>query len=611
MKISGGRFWFVWGALLWSGRVLLLLWLYFAPAPGGGPLVENWTRFLPHSLVAEAGPIAVLALLGMLIDGVLTTRRRWTLHWLATLLGILYLVAAHFDAELMRWMSQHLTLSWIDTYLRGSMDSSFIIRILGGSPKVFFLGFAITALVSLVLVLWTRRGAYSNSPRFTAIVVALAIAATGLSSKWWFGKSAMRWRRIHPVAWGLGGDLAYRFLHTLPPRDYEDGIKWLAASGHPGATPVPGRYPFWRVEPAEDSLMAAFRARPEAERPDVVLLVIETLRGWAVDLRDPAACANIPRLCGLAREGVFFPHAQSGGYPSIEGFTSTQLGIWAHPGMSLLVDHPGTHVRALPQIMGRAGYYRAALTASDPGFDNITPWFSRWYDFWEYDANRNADHLIADRFAKLLGEVPAGKPLFALWMSTTTHTPYKLPPGYGPNPDNPADRYRRVLAYMDSSVGIVLDAIRNGPRHRPTIVIVVGDHAIANPPLFRASDRDGIPGQGQTWTALWMSGPGIPRGEVRPRPVSQVDIAPTVMSLLRLRASNHFMGIPLLAAPSSGDSLAATSCTAGPRELAFRLEGMTSQRGACRFTLRFDDAGFLRAFRQDLYAPPLADRVDG
>jgi hypothetical protein len=71
------------------------------------------------------------------------------------------------------------------------------------------------------------------------------------------------------------------------------------------------------------------------------------------------------------------------------------------------------------------------------------------------------------------------------------------------------------------------------------------------------------------------------------------------------------MGIPLLAAPSSGDSLAATSCTAGPRELAFRLEGMTSQRGACRFTLRFDDAGFLRAFRQDLYAPPLADRVDG
>lgn len=610
MKISGGRFWFVWGALLWLGRALLLLWLYFAPAPDGGPLVTDWTRFLPHSLVAEAGVVAAFAFLGMLLDRVLPGRGRSLLRWTATAAGILYLVAAHFDAELMRWMGQHLTLSWIETYLRGSLETSFVMRILGASAGIFWLGFALTYASSLLLAEWTRRASSFARPGFVAVAVAFAVAATGLSSKWWFGKSAMRWRRIQPVVLGLANDAAYRFAHARPPAHYDEGLRWLASSGRPGAAPASARYPFWHAEPSEDSSMAAFRARPEAERPDVVLLVIETLRGWSVDVRDPSACADLPRLCALAREGVFFPHAQSGGYPSIEGFAATQLGIWAHPNMALLVDRPATRVRALPEILARAGYYRVALTAADPGFDNITPWLSRWYDFWEYDASRNADHLIADRFARLLGEVPASRPLFALWMSTSTHTPYTLPLEFGPDPGDPAARYRRALAYMDSSVGIVLDALRDGPRRRPAIVIVVGDHAMPNPHLFRALDQDGIPSQGQTWTAMWLSGPGVPRGEVRARPVSQVDIAPTVLSLLDLKASNHFMGTSLLSTPAPEDPRA-VSCTEGPRALAFRLGGMAAQRGACRLHVRLDDPDFLRGYLQDLFAPPRPDRVDG
>src|SRR5690606_23196091 len=126
------------------------------------------------------------------LDRLLPVRVRRRLPWLATLLGILYLVAAHFDAELMRWMGQHLTLSWMGTYLGTGMDPGFIARILGGAAVAFFAGFAITVCISLLLIVWARRGNLRGRPSLVAIAVALAVAGTGLSSKWWFGPSSMR-----------------------------------------------------------------------------------------------------------------------------------------------------------------------------------------------------------------------------------------------------------------------------------------------------------------------------------------------------------------------------------------------------------------------------------
>jgi hypothetical protein len=177
---------------------------------------------------------------------------------------------------------------------------------------------------------------------------------------------------------------------------------------------------------------------------------------------------------------------------------------------------------------------------------------------------------------------------------------------------DPAARFVRALAYVDSSLGLVMLAVRYGARRRPTIMLVAGDHSFLNRPLYTTLDEDGAPSQGQTWTALWLAGPGVPRGEVRARPVSHVDIAPTILNLLELKASNHFMGVSLLSASSPRDSAAAVSCLEGPRVLSFRLGGMAAQRGACRRVLRLDDADFLRGYRQDLFpAPPPLDRVDG
>lgn len=280
---GGSRYWLVWGLWLWTGRALLLGWLYWVPAPDGAPLVENWTRFLPHSLVAEAGVIAAFTAIAMWADRLFArvgTRARRTWAWVANLLGILYLVAAHFDAELMRWMGQHMTLTWISIYLARGLDTEFTTRILGGAAIAFFAGFALTAGVTLMLLRWTRRHPPTATPAWGGLLLAGLVAVAGLTSKEWFAESSMRWRRIQPVAWVIGSDLVYRFSHALPPRGYAEGIRWLQNTS--GSAPVTARrkkYPFWKVVPREEALMKNYRARPLSEKPDVVVLWIESLRG--------------------------------------------------------------------------------------------------------------------------------------------------------------------------------------------------------------------------------------------------------------------------------------------------------------------------------------------
>lgn len=589
------RFWTTWGVCVAFGRASLLAWLYASPAPTGGSFVDNWTRFLPHALVAETGMVAALLGIALLADVMSRGRVRRPLAFVATVVAVLYLVAAHFDAELMRWMGQHLTFSWVANYLGLRMDATFIGGMLGDQAGVFLLGTGLTLSTCAALLFLARKAPRDGRVPAAALVPVLLVAAAGMTSSDWLAPSRMRWHRIQPVAWVLGGELAYRFRHASEPEGFADGVRWLVESGNPGAAPREG-YPFWKEEPGEEGALRDFRGRPDSLRPDIVVFQIESLRGWATDLRDPETCARLPNLCGLARRGLFFPNARSVGFPSVEGFVGLHLGVWSHPDVILLNERTNLRTRALPEILGEAGYFRAALTATEPSFDNLTPWLDRWYDFWEFDPSRRADGPLADRFVALYRDWPRERPVFAVWFGTSTHIPFRLPPEHGPAPEDPGARYARVQAYTDSAVGMILREIARNPRGRPTVVVAIGDHAIPNNRLSQDAYESMAPGPGKTWTPLWIAGPGIPAGRVVARPVSQLDIAPTLLHLLGLRVSNHFVGRAL----AGNDGVADDACDAGNRVLAFGRGGMTSQRGACRHVLRFDDPGFTGGFRQEL-----------
>ena len=620
-------YWLWYGLTLWGTRLVLLCVLYFTDAPTGGPIVDRWYRFFPHTLVIEAGVAMTLAFVGGLLCTLLRGRARKIAGIVFVVLGALYAAAAGTDDEIMRWMGQHLSLSFITTYALAASDMGLVGRVfLGGAWHFLLTTFiALAGIVGTVFLYRKMFAKWSGATvpkdatvpngattpngvdplkrksNWIVLGVALALAITGLTSKNWFAPSNMRWKRISPVAFRLVDEIKYKLTESERRSDYAEGIALLG--GFPLAD-----YPFEdctasasECEQYRQHDIEQFKARGD-RKPDIIFFVIETFRGWTGDIRVPATCEKLPNICKLAKSGLYFPNAHSVGYPSIEGFLGVLAGVWAHPQMTFLSDYPNTRMRALPEILGEAGYYRMVLTATEPSFDNLHPWFAKWFDYSEYKPENQHDVPIANRFRELYAKRPAGQPLFFDWMSTTSHVPFSLPKEYGPTPSDPEEAYVRSLAYMDSAVGIVMDEVAKGPNADNTLFVLVGDHAFANNAQHRVSNFIGGVHDGYTWVPLIVAGPNI-EPKVVTTPVSQVDIAPTVLDYIFLYgATEFFVGESLLELdpPAAFDGVDYTivfhAASKHRPVFAFRMGDMTMITDSVTYIANIQDSTLVSAF---------------
>ncbi|WP_290747200.1 LTA synthase family protein [Fibrobacter sp. UBA4309] len=607
-------YWFWFGLTLWSTRLVLLCVLYFTDAPTGGPIVDRWYRFFPHTLVIEAGVVMALAFAGGLLCTLLRGKARKIAGIAFLALGIAYMVAAGTDDEIMRWMGQHLSLSFITTYALAASDMGLVGRVfLGGAWHFLLTTFIVIAGIVGTVFLYRKMFAKWSEGAVVAVKnraavknwiclgIALALAITGLTSKNWFAPSNMRWKRIAPVAFRLVDEIKYKLTEAEKRGDYAEGIELLG--GFPLAD-----YPFEdctasasECEQYRQHDIEQFKARGD-RKPDIIFFVIETFRGWTGDIRVPATCEKLPNICKLAKSGLYFPNAHSVGYPSIEGFLGVLAGVWAHPQTTFLSDYPNTRMRALPEILGEAGYYRMVLTATEPSFDNLHPWFAKWFDYSEYKPENQHDVPIANRFRELYAKRPAGQPLFFDWMSTTSHVPFSLPKEYGPTPSDPEVAYVRSLAYMDSAVGIVMDEVAKGPNADNTLFVLVGDHAFANNAQHRVSNFIGGVHDGYTWVPLIVAGPNI-EPKVVTTPVSQVDIAPTVLDYIFLYgATEFFVGESLLELdpPAAFDGVDYTivfhAASKHRPVFAFRMGDMTMITDSVTYIANIQDSTLVSAF---------------
>ena len=607
-------YWFWYGLTLWGTRLVLLCVLYFTDAPTGGPIVDRWYRFFPHTLVIEAGVAMALAFAGGLFCTLLRGKARKVAGVVFLALGIAYMVTAGTDDEIMRWMGQHLSLSFITTYALAASDMGLVGRVfLGGAWHFLLTTFIVIAGIVGTVFLYRKMFAKWSEGAVVAVKnraavknwiclgIALVLAITGLTSKNWFAPSNMRWKRIAPVAFRLVDEIKYKLTESERRSDYAEGIALLG--GFPLAD-----YPFEdctasasECEQYRQHDIEQFKARGD-RKPDIIFFVIETFRGWTGDIRVPATCEKLPNICKLAKSGLYFPNAHSVGYPSIEGFLGVLAGVWAHPQMTFLSDYPNTRMRALPEILGEAGYYRMVLTATEPSFDNLHPWFAKWFDYSEYKPENQHDVPIANRFRELYAKRPAGQPLFFDWMSTTSHVPFSLPKEYGPTPSDPEEAYVRSLAYMDSAVGIVMDEVAKGPNADNTLFVLVGDHAFANNAQHRVSNFIGGVHDGYTWVPLIVAGPNI-EPKVVTTPVSQVDIAPTVLDYIFLYgATEFFVGESLLELnpPAAFDGVDYTivfhAASKHRPVFAFRMGDMTMITDSVTYIANIQDSTLVSAF---------------
>lgn len=266
---------------------------------------------------------------------------------------------------------------------------------------------------------------------------------------------------------------------------------------------------------------------------------------------------------------------------------SLHLGLWSHPHRIILHENVAMHSRSFSEILQLMGYHRTFLLGAEPTFDNLPPWLKKWYDHWEYDPLINNDELLARRFIELYEKMPTDQPKLMTLATVSTHKPYTLPPSEGEHPEDLQEAYIRAIRYLDRSLGTIIDHLRKSPRWKQTIIICTGDHSQPTEEYFQYREEIGLPNIGHTWIPLLLAAPYFSGEELDLRSSSHVDIPPTILDILKIKASHHFLGHSLLSAEENSSAYS----------IFFRGIGISQEN--FRYQIRLDDPRFAHKYQYD------------
>lgn len=301
-------------------------------------------------------------------------------------------------------------------------------------------------------------------------------------------------------------------------------------------------------------------------RRNVVLVTVESLSASFM-----AKFGNrqgiTPNLDALADQSLFFTHMFATGTRTVRGLEAVTLSVPPTPGQSI-VRRPGNErLFSLGSVLRDHGYSTTYLYGGDGFFDNMNAFFSangyRVVDRKDFTPSEvtfsNAWGVCdEDLFARAAREADAayakGQPFFQHVMTVSNHRPFTYPAGRIGAPHAVGDLKTRTLAayveqtreggvkYTDYAIGKFLAQAREKPWFKDTLFVFVADHTASSAGKLEVDP-----------TAYHIPAVFYAPGFIAPRRidrlVSQIDVAPTILGLLRMSYRSRFVG-----QDQSGDS---------------------------------------------------------
>lgn len=366
------------------------------------------------------------------------------------------------------------------------------------------------------------------------------------------------------AALGLFGALA---LSPLPAADgftpLVRSIGRYYAQGYPDVPePRPGTFPLVREDPAALGRTAA------EPLPDVVLLMLESFAASMVERRTPDGRAITPVFDAFAREGVFVERFYSNSIQTSKGQFATLFSAMPSIRGKEFEPFADRSFLSLPALLRGYGYRTVFLQAyKDAGYDNTRSFLSRnGFDVvqsvsefmrpgdeasvWGWGLQ---DDVFYRRCLERLDEIrreSGDRPLFVVLATISNHMPFTYLPaehqGLHPGAADPLGRFENSINLADRHFATFLEGLRRRPRLDAGLLLVTADHSTPtgehgyfNNEVHADEEFFRIP------LALRWRGHLAPQ-RIADVPFSQMDIAPTVVDLLRLPVARHpFEGVSL------------------------------------------------------------------
>jgi arylsulfatase A-like enzyme/Tfp pilus assembly protein PilF len=296
------------------------------------------------------------------------------------------------------------------------------------------------------------------------------------------------------------------------------------------------------------------------QNPNAVLIILDTTRTDVLSCYDDKV-GKTPNIDRLARTGAMFLDARAQNPYTLGSIATilTSLGPAIHGLRANSSYRLSPEALTLAEVFQEAGYSTAAFVSAmpisrqgglDQGFDVYDDDFSTHYPIYDkqfeplreslQEAQRRGDETTRRVLDWLEGH-PRNRPFFLMVHYFDPHAPYDPPPPFG-------DRfgpfkYAAEVAFTDSQVGRLLDALEDMGLSDRTVISLVADHA-------EAFGEHNEVGHGfliyqTTLRVPWiLFGRGIPKVRVRGT-VALSDAAPTLLGACGLPIPESYEGMNL------------------------------------------------------------------
>ena len=285
----------------------------------------------------------------------------------------------------------------------------------------------------------------------------------------------------------------------------------------------------------------------EAEiRRNIVLVTIESMSASYME-RFGNTESITPVLDSLYRLSMAFDRVYATGNRTVRGLEAVTLSLPPCPGQSIIKRPNNAGMHSTGALLREKGYNVTYFYGGNSYFDNMETFFSgNGYDIVDQKSYSPEEITFAniwgvcdeDAYRKVirtLGEQSRdGKPFFAHVMTVSNHRPFTYPAGKIRIPNDSKTRAGGVL-YTDYALGQFLAEASKQPWFDNTIFLITADHCASS------AGRTEIPLHKYHIPALIFA-PGFVAPQQIEGIVSQIDLMPTLLSLLDMDYDSHFYG---------------------------------------------------------------------
>lgn len=257
-----------------------------------------------------------------------------------------------------------------------------------------------------------------------------------------------------------------------------------------------------------------------------------------------------PNIDQLFNEGWAFTRMYASGTRSVRGIEAVTTGFSPTPARSVVkLGKSQTNFFTIADLLKNRGYHTQFIYGGESHFDNMKSFFlgNGFVDMQDQPTFTNpvfvgswgaSDEDLYNKANQQFTQLhQQGKPFFSLVFSSSNHTPYEFPEGRIEHVNEPRATRENAVKYSDYALGEFVRQAKASPYWNDTVFIAVADHDA------RTFGNQPIP-VGHFHIPAVIFGGGI-TAQQDDRLVSQIDIAPTLLSLAGIDSINPMIGYDL------------------------------------------------------------------